>query len=396
MSGGRRVGLGVIGLGRGFSLMLPSFVRDHRFQLVAAATPGAEGRAAFARDFGGATYAEAAALVEDPKVDAVYVASPHQFHCEHVCAAAAAGRHVLVDKPLAIRLDEGQRMLEAAERAGVHVVVGPSHSFDAPVMLARRLVASGELGALRMLHAMNYTDFLYRPRRVEELDTAAGGGVIFSQAVHQVDVARLLAGGDAVDVFAQTGNWDPKRPTEGAYSAILRFRDGAFASLTYNGYGHFDSDMFMDGFGELGFRKDPAALGRARRALAGLSAEEEAARKRARNYGVAKAADPAGALPDAHEHFGLVIASCDGGDLRLRADGVDVYGEQGLKHHALAPPLVPRQEVMDELYRAVVEDQPPTRSVRWGLATLEAALAMLESTRIGQPVALSRQQALAG
>ena len=75
-------------------------------------------------------------------------------------------------------------------------MVGHSHSFDAPILRTRALIAGGEFGAVRMINTLNYTDFVYRPRRPEELDTAQGGGAIFSQAAHQVDIVRLLGGGE--------------------------------------------------------------------------------------------------------------------------------------------------------------------------------------------------------
>lgn len=393
----RTVRLGVVGLGRGFTLMLPTFAGDSRFELVAAATPGREGRDAFVRDFGGSAYPDAGEMFDKADIDAVYIASPHQFHCEHVCGAVARGLHVLIDKPLAVSMDEAGRMVEAAAGAGVHLVVGPSHSFDAPVLTARELIASGRFGALRMIHAFNYTDFLYRPRRPEELDTSAGGGVVFSQAVHQVEVARVIAGSAATTVQALTGNWDPARPTEGAYSALVAFADGAFASLTYNGYGRFDSDEFMDWIGELGRRKDPDDYGRARRMLAASrSSDEEMSAKRARNYGHAPTSRFVDVPPaDAHEHFGVVIASCERADLRLKADGVMIYGDERRESVALPPPAVPRIEVMDEFYRAVVDGVEPLHSGEFGLATLEVALAILESASTRAPVALRRQSAAA-
>lgn len=395
MTQDRTVGLGVVGLGRAFTLMLPTFVRDDRFRLAAAATPGAGGRQAFEHDFGGRAYEDAGELFADPQVEAVYVASPHQFHCDHVCAAAAAGRHILVDKPLAITLEEGERMVEAADRASVHLITGPSHSFDAPVLKAREIIESNDVGAVRMIHAMNYTDFLYRPRRPEELDTRRGGGVVLSQAIHQVDVVRLLAGGMTTSVRALTGSWDPTRPTEGAYSALVEFENGPFASLTYSGYGRFDSDEFMDWFGELGRRKNPDDYGRARRLLReGASPETETVLKRARNYGrAATSTFTEASLPDAHEHFGVVIVSCDGADLRLKADGVMVYGDPAREFVPLDPPAIPRIEVMDELYDAVVHDEPPLHSGAWGLASLEAAVGILTSAAERRAVAMKRQVA---
>ena len=166
--------------------------------------------------------------------------------------AAAGGKHVLVEKPMAITLDECRRMIDAVERANVRLIVGHSHSFDAPILRAREIIAGGTLGAVRMINAQYYTDFMYRPRRPEELVTAQGGGAVFNQAAHQVDIVRLLGGGLVRSVRAQTGAWDPARPTEGAYAALLVFDDGSYASLAYSGYGHFDGDELCGGVGELG------------------------------------------------------------------------------------------------------------------------------------------------
>src|SRR5258708_15606995 len=116
-------------------------------------------------------------------------------------------------------------------------------------------------------------------------------------------------GGRARSVRALTGAWDARRPTEGAYSALLAFEDGAFATLTYSGYGHFDSDEMTGWIGELGGRKDASQHGTARRALPrAVDAHAEAAAKAARNYGGVRYA-PAEADPPLHEHFGPGIVS---------------------------------------------------------------------------------------
>ncbi len=181
------------------------------------------------------------------------------FTPQHAALAARHGKHLLIEKPMALTLDECAAIIDAARRAGVHLVVGHSHSFDAPVQRLRELIESGDFGAVRMINAINYTDYLYRPRRPEELDTAQGGGAVFNQAAHQVDMVRLIGGGQVTSVRAVTGAWDRSRPTEGAYAALLTFADGAFASLTYNGYGHFDSDEFEGWIGEMGQQKTPYA-----------------------------------------------------------------------------------------------------------------------------------------
>ena len=217
--------LGVIGLGRAFTLMLPTFTADRRVKLCAAADPRPEARALFTSEFGRA-YETVEQLCADPDVEAIYVSSPHQMHAEHVQTAAKAAKHVLVEKPMAITIAQCDSMIDAARTAGIHLIVGHSHSFNRPILRLRELIQGGEFGAVRMISALNYTDFLYRPRRREELVTEQGGGGVFSQAAHQIDIVRLVGGGLVKSVSAATGSWDPARRTEGAYSALLSFEPG--------------------------------------------------------------------------------------------------------------------------------------------------------------------------
>ena len=387
----RRVRLGIAGLGRAFTLMLPTLARHPRVQLVAAADPRAEARARFAQDFAAATYDSVEALCADGNVDAVYVATPHHHHAEHVRLAAAAGKHVLVEKPMAITLGEAASMVDACAGAGVHLVVGHSHSFDAPIATARRLITSESLGPVRMITTLNFTDFLYRPRRPEELDTRHGGGVVFSQAAHQIDIVRLLGGGLVSKLDARTGAWDTARPTEGAYTAMLDFADGAFASIIYSGFAHFDSDELCGWVSEIGRDKDPQAYGAMRDALQQHGdARAEAAAKNARNYGGRAYRDASSDQPW-HEHFGPLIVSCERGDLRPTPRGVWVYGDRERRFHALEKPAIPRTEVLDELCDAVLLGRAPLHDGRWGMATLECCLALLQSSRDGGPVALRHQ-----
>jgi phthalate 4,5-cis-dihydrodiol dehydrogenase len=390
----RRLRLGIAGLGRAFTLMLPTLTAHPRVELVAAADPRAEARECFARDYGARAYGTVAELCADPAVEAVYIATPHQHHAEHVIAAASQGKHVLVEKPMALTLAEAGAMIDAADRAGVHLVVGHSHSFDAPIVRARAIITGGSLGRVRMITAMNFTDFLYRPRRPEELDTSRGGGVIFSQAAHQVDIVRLLGGGLASTVRTATGAWDAARPTEGAYSSLLTFTDGTFATLTYSGYGHFDADELCDWVSEIGRPKDPSSYGAMRAALSKVGdAREEAAAKNARNYGGERYAKGDGEAPW-HEHFGLVVASCERGDVRPTPRGVMVYGDAAREFQPLDKPAVPRAEVIDELCAAAFSARAPLHNGRWGRASLEVCLAMLRSAREQREVALEHQVAV--
>jgi phthalate 4,5-cis-dihydrodiol dehydrogenase len=383
---------GVIGLGRAFTLMLETYRQDPRVQLVAATDPLVMATAAFAKEFAAPMYPSAQLLCQDPNVELVYIASPHQFHAEHVATAAKHGKHVLLEKPMAISLSDCSAMVQAMQQANKSLIVGHSHSFNAPVLLARRLIDSGVIGRVQMIHAMNFTDFLYRARRPEELRTADGGGVVHSQAAHQMDIVRILGGGLLRSLRAHTQAWDASRATEGAYNALLQFENGCVANLCYSGYGHFDSDALMGWRSELGTDKDPTSYGFARQKLARLaSAEQEIQAKAERNYGGTAFAAPAKQV--AHQHFGQVIVCGSKGDLRLMPDGVWVHGDNAQRFEALPIPSVPRREVVNEVWDTLRLGQRPAHNGAWAMATTEACLAMLDSSGSQRDITLQHQVA---
>jgi len=379
----RALRLGVIGLSRGFDLTRPTLVADPRVRLVAAADPRPEARAAFQAEFGAPAFESADQLLADPQVEVVYLATPHGTHEALAVQAGRAGKHILVEKPMALSLASCRAMTATAAAAGVQLVVGPSHGFDPPVAWAADFIASGAFGRPRMITATTFTDFLYRPRRPEELDTTKGGGVVFSQAAHQVDVVRRLAGASVCSVRATTGRWDADRPTEGAYQAFLTFEGGASAALTYSGYGRYDTDALMGWVGETGGARDPEAYATARRRLETAS---EDALKAARAYG-ACTAQPV--QPVGHEHFGFVLVACEGGDLRLTAAGVEIHGRLGRRTVALPIGAATRHGVVDELWSAVVEGWPPVHDGAWGTENLAVCLAILRSAAEGREIAIT-------
>ena len=388
--------LGVLGLGRAFTLMVPTFARDPRVRIVAGHDPRAAAVQRLQADFGARPHASAQDLCADPQVEWLYVATPHQMHADHVCLAAAHGKSVLLEKPMALSLADCTRMIDACRANGVSLIVGHSHSFDAPVLLARQIIDSGAIGAVRMVQAFNYTDFLYRPRRPEELDTAQGGGVVFSQAAHQMDMVRLLAGGRVRSVYARTGQWDPKRPTEGAYSALLDFENGAFATVSYNGYGYYDSDALMAGMGELGQPKSPEAHRQTRERWRVADEAVEAERKAWRNYGGPDYVPALDQAPVAWQHFGPVWISGERGDLRLTPRGVEIHDDQGTRFVCAPLSPVPRVEVIDELVQVARTGAAPVHSGDWSRATLEVCLGLLASAREGRAIILQHQVEPAG
>jgi phthalate 4,5-cis-dihydrodiol dehydrogenase len=381
-------GLGIVGLGMAGAVMVRAAAAHPGVRICAAADPHEAPRAAFVRDFDARAYADIRALCDDPAVDIVYIATPHQFHAEHAALAAAAGKHVILEKPMALTLADCDAIIAAVDRAKVHLVVGHTHAFDPAVRAMAWIVASGELGALGTIAAWNYTNFLYRPRRPEELDTAQGGGILFNQVPHQIDMVRLIGGGRLHSIRAQTTRLDPARPTEGSAIAFLAFEDGAAASLVYSGYDFFDSDELHFSIGERGASKPLDQHGAARRALAARQAEETRLRVERYAYGA-----DAGPPPNHQPHFGLMIVTCARGEMRASADGLFIYDENGKREIALpASNAMPgRGEVLDDMLAAIRTGRKPLQDGRWAKANVEAMLAIGQSARERREIVLEHQ-----
>jgi phthalate 4,5-cis-dihydrodiol dehydrogenase len=386
-SAARIIKLGVAGLGGAGRAFLPAIRNHPGFDLVAVAEPSDRARAEIAGGNGIAGYASLQEMLAHAELHAVLVATPTDLHPEHVAAATAAGKHVLVEKPMAVRIDQAHRMIEGAAKAGLVLLVGHSHSYDLPIRQMREIIASGELGRVRMVNTWNYTDWVYRPRRPDELDAAQGGGVTYRQGSHQFDIIRYLCGGKAKSVRARTFDWDPGRQVIGAHTVWMEFEDGASATAVYNGYGGFPATELCADVTEWGFIQKPEDRKPVRRSGT-ASPEQELEAKRAR----AKSAIPA-AAPN-QPCFGLTLVSCDRGDIRQSPRGLFIYTEEGRRLVDLPTDRTPRDFVMVELYDAITDRAPPIHDGRWGLANLEICVAVLESSRSGKEIALQHQVAL--
>lgn len=379
-----RLRLAVVGLGLAGGAMAAAAEDHPHVVLVGGVEPDPGIRERFTAATGLPAYAELDAVLEDPEVDAVYLATPHQMHAEQTIRSAAAGKHILVEKPMALTVADCDAMVEAADAAGVALVVGHTHGFTPAVAEIGRLVRAGTFGRLGMIATWNYTDFLYRPRRPEELDTSRGGGILFNQIPHQVDMVRTIAGSPVTSVRAHAARLDPARPTEGLAAVLLGFADGSVASLTYSGYDHFDSDELHDWVAEGGSVKTPAHAS-ARAGLADLSAEaERQARTERMSFGRRKVA-----RPQHQPHFGELVVTCAGADLRPGTDDVIAYTDSGVRRLALpATPWWPgRGDVLAEFAEAC-SGQPVVHDGRFGRDTVIVSLAIAESARTGREIDL--------
>jgi phthalate 4,5-cis-dihydrodiol dehydrogenase len=379
--------IGILGLGAAGRAFLPAFKAHAGFDLIAIADPVAEVRDGAARDLGVAVFADLPAMLDGVKLDAVYIATPTDLHPEHAALAFAAGKHVLTEKPMAVNLEQARAMVEAADKAGIILSVGHSHSYDLPIQRMAELIDGGAFGRVRMINTWCYTDWIYRPRRPDELKSELGGGVTYRQGSHQFDIIRLLGGGLLKSVRGTTFDWDPARSAIGAHTAFLTFQDGTAATAIYNGYGGFSTMEIGDDISEWGFKEPFETRKPTTRTPANVSPEEELARKRKRAQNAIPASAPF------QPYFGVTLVSCEKGDIRQSPDGLYVYGEHGRKEIRLLNDKSPRDLVVAEFHGAITGVRKPVHDGRWGLANLETCAAVIESSRIGQEVFLAHQVA---
>ena len=198
---------------------------------VVAAADTNEGRLAeFADEFNiPRRYDDYRRLLDDPSVDAVCVCSPHFLHAPMAVEAAEAGKHALVEKPMATTLEDADRLIRTCEQKGVLLGAVLQHRFDPAALYVKRLIDDGELGtvSLASVSVRWFRDeSYYDPNSWRGSQERAGGGVLINQAIHALDVLCWTMGG-AVSV---TGYCDARAydiEVEDTAAAAIRFAGGA-------------------------------------------------------------------------------------------------------------------------------------------------------------------------
>jgi len=384
--------MGMAGLGVASTQILPPLAKLPYIKISAAVDvrKGALGK--FREEYGGETFDTVEEMCRSDKVDFVYIATPNELHAEHVITAAKHGKHAIVEKPMALSIEQCEAMNDAAEKYGTKLLCGHTHSFDPPIRKIREIVKNGELGKLCMINTWNYNEFMYRPRMKHELATSRG--VVLNQGPHQVDVVRLIGGGMVRSVRATTGIWDSSRPHEGSYVVYLEFEDGVPATLVYSGYGFFDTAELFWWVGEGGMHRAPETNLNVRKSLKAISdPDKEEALKEQMRYGGARQGELSHRSQGERKQpfFGFTLVTCQKGDIRQSPNGLIIYGDEEKREITLPSGRIGREAEVEELYHAVVNDRPVFHDGRWGEATLEVCLAILESAKQRREITMSHQ-----
>lgn len=386
--------VGLVGLGAASYQVAPGFSKVEGVKFTSAADIRPEAQRLFKERFQVATFPSLEEMCRHGEVDVVYVATPNHFHAEHTIIAAECGKHVICEKPMAITLDEANRMVEAVKRCGVHYVQGHSKIHRSSIKAMGQVISSGSLGRVFHINTWNYNAWLRQPWEATTLDPKRGGGVVYRQGPHQMDILRYLGGGKVRSVRGVTGRWYPHFDVEGNHAAFLDFESGVTALMFFSGYGHFNTVEFTYGRGEGGLKVPEKFITGPRRApTAPMSADEYYRRLEAnamKSFDEKETALGEGEL--AQDFFGVTIVSCERGDIRQSEHGLYVYTEQGREEIPLPPASTGRgAPEVAEIKASLEENRPVFPDAAWGRASLEACLAIIESSRERREVYLKYQ-----
>jgi predicted dehydrogenase/threonine dehydrogenase-like Zn-dependent dehydrogenase len=226
-----KVRIGVVGAGAfARTVLIPPLARDAKITAVATAT-GLSARATATRYDASLATTDAAELLRSPDVDAVVIATRHDTHARYTAEALRAGKHVFVEKPLALTEEELREVEAAAAESDGTLMVGFNRRF-APQVVAIREALSGR-GPLMITYRVNAGRL---PRSHWTHDPRVGGGRIVGEGCHFVDVAASLAGGHPVltGAVALSGSSEPREDT---VAATFAFPDGSVAQIVYSALG---------------------------------------------------------------------------------------------------------------------------------------------------------------
>ena len=187
-----------------------------------------------------AAYDSLEELLGDSRVDAIFLASPNHLHASYTQMAAQAGKHVLVEKPMSLTVEEGVDMVKACKARGVKLGVGFQLRVHPGHMEARRLIREGALGSVALAQAQigaGTRGELRRPARTglsewwEHPDMIGGASAMMGTGTHSIDDLHFILGQTVVEIAAITDGQTPEAPLETLATMCLRFSGGAMGMV---------------------------------------------------------------------------------------------------------------------------------------------------------------------
>ena len=223
--------VGLIGCGRVAPRHAQSLTQLAETRLVAVADVKPSRAEKFAREYGADLYTDHRVLLDRPDIDAVSICVPSGLHAQVTLDALAAGKHVLVEKPIALNLDDADRMIRSARERGLRLGVVLQNRYNSPMQQVRRLIDDRGLGRLYLGNACVRW---YRPQSYYDDDwhgtVAMDGGALMNQSIHHIDALQWFMG-PVRAVQAYTATLAHRMEAEDAGVAVLRFESGALGTV---------------------------------------------------------------------------------------------------------------------------------------------------------------------
>ena len=228
-----KVRYGIIGFG-GFAerAIAPAIICSPAAELLAIQKRSLEAARLKAKELGiPLAFDSVGELVAHPDLDVVFIASPNAKHCEETEVAARAGKHVLVEKPMALSQAESERMIAACAAARVKLMVAHMLRFSPLLQRMRHLVAEHAIGPGISAHADFVFSGSHSPRSWLTDRTLAGGGPVFDVGVHCLDTLRFVLDDEVATVSAELSPTPTALKTEESAQIALSFSRGTIGSI---------------------------------------------------------------------------------------------------------------------------------------------------------------------
>ncbi|WP_339923729.1 Gfo/Idh/MocA family oxidoreductase [uncultured Cyclobacterium sp.] len=194
-------------------------------------------------------------LLSDPGIDAVLIATPHHLHTTIALEAAAAGKHILLEKPMASTYSDCKAIHEASVKSDIKLMIGQVAQFSPSFIAAKTAIASGEIGEIHMVKATSISFWKHGDRKDWHLKKTSGGGYLLTVAIHQLDALCALIPSDVSSVTASMTNAFHEDEVDDGGVIVLDFKKGQKASLHYSGFKNGVNDICIDFNGSTGSLK---------------------------------------------------------------------------------------------------------------------------------------------
>jgi len=228
--------VGIIGAGFWGEKHAQAIAEISNAELVASNRTNKAALDEFTKKYGGRGYTDYKGLLADPQVEAVAIATPHHLHTQIVLEAAKAGKHILLEKPMALNLEECDLILDAVRQAGVTLMVGHTNHFIPHNQKVKILLDSEEYGKPVMAIDRTLKSWWAPNRREWHLDRNLGGGMWMTIGVHNIDRLTWLIGSRVSSVSAQLATSFHNQQADDNVMAFLRYENGVAATVINVGY----------------------------------------------------------------------------------------------------------------------------------------------------------------